>query len=130
MACEDNACFMPEETLQASITHKLDVPLSVCHPLPDIDTKLIVEGLTSVSNLSIKDNCEDCNFKDGDHTPSLLPHQLQAFFKELEKKGQIMENLQLIDIDFIELEQDNLINVLLSKVKKLALHANGLLDVK
>jgi len=51
--CEDNKCFMPEEILKASITLKVDIPLYICHPIPDVDTQVISEALTSVSKLII-----------------------------------------------------------------------------
>ena len=41
--CEDNECFMPEEILKASIILESDVPLTVCYPLYEVDSNLVIE---------------------------------------------------------------------------------------
>ena len=122
MECEDMNCFMPEEFLRAEMTHNLDIPLFICHPLGDIDTELFVEGLSGFSNLSIEDDCCCPN----DFEPSISFHQLQALFEEFEGKGKIMDTLQLIGINLTGLNPIKLVNYLLNKVKNLTLFDCGL----
>lgn len=114
--CEDTKCFMPEEFLKAAVTHKLDVPLTYCHPLPkDIDKQLIVEGLACASNLRIRDDC-DCNDEGFE-----CDEQFEHLIEELEKNGKNMDSLELIDMELGDLDQSKLLNFLLNKVKKLTL---------
>ena len=59
--CEEVKCRSPEGILSALGTLKLDnIKLSICHPLTQVDTHLVTEGLTNVSSVTIIRDCKDC----------------------------------------------------------------------
>ena len=87
--CEEDKCFMPEEILKASITLKLDIELSICHPIADVDTQVITEALTSVSKFFIVGECICVGEEpeDYEYEPILSKNQFEKLFDALKVLG-------------------------------------------
>jgi len=126
-SCENDKCFWPKEMLQASIHLQLDIPLSICHPVIDVDSQLITEALTSVSNISLNEDCE-CKYDDDcieyHEEPLMTKTQVDNLFLGLEKKTMILDSLEIIGLDFgvsDEDTQDRAMNCILNKTRKFTL---------
>ena len=127
--CEDKeCCFMPEEILKASIALKSDVPLSLCRPIPWVDSQLIAEGLASASSLIIKGKCDcatcgedDEDDEDDEDEPTLTENQFKRLFEALERKSDVMTSLKLLNLDLTFLPQNSLTDFLLSITRSLTL---------
>jgi len=119
-SCQNSVCFMPEEMLKASITLKLNIPLEICCPVKNVDSKLLAEGLMSVSDFTITDKCECTEDYVG---PRLTEDQMSDLFESLEKESEMesrVRTVQLRGVDMTHMDQDRLINCLL-KTKELSL---------
>jgi len=133
--CRDHRGFRRSEKacqmLKALATHRMDVDLSITHPIKQIDSKIVTQALTSVSKLTIssEENCT-CQYGDGDDSDSgececdlnpLTLEQLQDLFRALEKKDGIVEKVKLEALDLTDLDQDSLANCFMNKIKNLTL---------
>jgi len=134
-SCENNVCFMPEEMLKASINLKLNIPLVICYPVTNVDSKLLSKGLASVSDFTITDLC-DCTDEFFEHVPILTEDQAGDLFEILEKDSEIeskARSVQLSGVDITNMDQNRLANDLL-KINHLSLDRgrnwNNGLDLK
>ena len=93
--CENNTCFKPVEMLEASIAHKLNVHLKVCCSLRHVDSQLVSAALTSVSSITITNNC----FCDGFGNQAMAQQQLDHLFGAIENNEKVMESLEFDRID-------------------------------
>jgi len=134
--CEANSCFMPAEMFRAVRTHKLDIPLTLCHPVTEVDPTVVTEGLLSVSDLTITSDCDckdDDDDDDDDYKPILSNDQLEHYFEALDKSGGSLDKMELIRVDMTGINQDTLINCLLNRTKWLTLDEGpycGMLNVE
>ena len=119
--CEDGACFMPQEVLKAAIVTKMDVILAIRHPVPHVDTNLLVQGFKSVSKIMISGWCKDESYGVGS---TLTNVQIEHLFVGLEQHFENITVLNLERVDMTHLDQNRLINCLL-KVKVLRLRESS-----
>jgi len=120
-SCENSACFMPDEMLKASSTLKLNIPIEICSPVSNVDSKIVCEGLMSVSKFSITDDCKCTEDNDSEHKPILSEDQTRELFQSLESKSEMVKSVSLRGLDMTHLDQDRLINCLLLKTEELFL---------
>jgi len=121
-SCHNRKCFKPKEMLEASITLKLNIPMVICYPVTNVDSKLLAEGLMSVSDFTITDDDVFMNMK------ILTKDQTRELFESLENESKLesqVRSIQLRGLDMTHLDQDRLINCLLLKTNNLSL-AQGL----
>jgi len=131
--CEGNECFMPEEVLKASIFLKLDIPLTICHPLRDVDSNIIVEALSSVSSLRIEGECSWCTVEsldedDEENQPIMRKREFKKLFKALNDRSEMMNSLELGGLDLRSLNQKKLVKCLLNKTYSLTLNGGDFPD--
>ena len=127
--CKENACFMPQEILSASINHQLPISLSLCHPLMEIEALMILKALRSTENLTINGAC-CCKFSnikgwdevfDLEDTSLMSTKQLEDLFRGIINRVGLMESIEIIGIDLTQVNKDILFTCLLTKIKRLTL---------
>jgi len=120
--CEDNnVCEKPEseEMFKAAAVHKLDLTLIISKPVTQIDKKIVAEALMNVSEFTVINDYID----ERKWVPILSTGQFEHFLESIEKGDKIMEVVKLEQLKetFEGLNQENLTNFLVSRVKKLTM---------
>jgi len=127
-SCENNACFLPEELLNASITLKLNIPLIICYPVTNVDSKLLTKGLMSVSDFTLDDYCDCAKYgygldKNVKMRSVLDLFQMKYLFKCLVKEKEIdmaARRIEIISLNMTYLNQDMLTDYFI-KINSLSL---------
>ena len=128
--CTDNMCLVKSEMLKAAATHKMDVHLVIRDSVREVDSKLLIDALTSVAGFSFIGNCscdnsyliDECECE----VNPLSNEQLGDLFKGLEKRWRQWKRWNFECLDLTELNQDRLVHCLVNKIKNLRLVEGGI----